>query len=159
MLPPGRPGRRSILWRPRKQDLDPLRDDVPQVRGLRARAAVVPHGYDILHEARHYDPLAAVLPGNWQTCRNKEWLYCEQGSQVYPTGFHSYATEKDADEALKLFRAGASWRDRSQWIVVPCLVKDVIAVGYDGSAGPETADLRNVVSKRIKVLLPRPPKN
>jgi len=99
------------------------------------------------------------VSGNWQTCRNKEWLYCEQGSQVYPTGFHSYATEKDADEALKLFRAGASWRDRSQWIVVPCLVKDVIAVGYDGSAGPETADLRNVVSKRIKVLLPRPPKN
>jgi hypothetical protein len=75
------------------------------------------------------------------------------GGQDYPTGFHSYATEKDADKALKIFRAAGSWQDRSAWVVVPCLVRDVIAVGYDGSAGPETASLKNLVSLRMKVLL------
>ncbi len=97
------------------------------------------------------------VSGSWQRCGSKKWerLPCEQGDQAYPTGFHSYATEKDADKALRMFKGEASWQDRSGWVVVPCLVRDVVAVGYDGSAGIETANLRNVVSKRIKVLLPK----
>src|SRR5208282_1915564 len=130
MLPPGRPGRRSILWRPRKQDLDPLRDDVPQVRGLHARAAVVPHGYDILHEARHYDPLAAVPPCGTRPEQLERLVGVLLGRVRVEARGVDLAPLLAVEPLLVPAGLPVPWQDRSQWIVVPCLVKDVIAVGY-----------------------------
>jgi hypothetical protein len=93
------------------------------------------------------------LDGNWQTADGVT-LYTEMEADPYPGGFHSYASKADADQALKIFQSG-DWENRTEWVVIPCLVRGVVAVGFDGSAGVETANLRNIVSRQMKLILPK----
>jgi len=98
-----------------------------------------------------------TLETTWQKSTSRLTLSDEQGDNCYPVGFHSYTMKKEAEAALKIFQGWSrrSLYDRSDWLVVPCLIRDIVATGYDGSAGLETAHLKNYVSKQIKILIPK----
>jgi hypothetical protein len=95
-----------------------------------------------------------ILTNKWMKSNHSTYgLPTEDGDKTYPTGFHTYTSKKDALAALKIFQDGTWDRRRNGWVVVPCWIRDIVATGTDGSAGIESAGLRNYVSLRIKLCL------
>jgi len=95
-----------------------------------------------------------ILTSRWTRSRGDTYgLPTEDGDSTYTTGFHTYTSKKGAEAALKIFQDGTWDRRRKGWVVVPCWIRDIVAVGTDGSAGIETAGIRNYVSLQIKLCL------